>query len=228
MEASKLKFLEEAGKLKRTARRGWVIKNIDEPETISGHMYRMSLMPLLVMENLVNLDTNKIIKLCLIHDLAECIVGDITPHDNVSKTEKHKRETDAINHLASLLPNIRAAELKDLFDEYENQETPESQLTKDFDLYDMVHQAFEYEKLQFDKTGVIPDLSEFFCQTKVLSRIRNKEVNDLVNEIIKQRVIFWKLNSEPSENSESVKNSSQSSENDSGIQLEEEQVQVEN
>ena len=31
-------------------------------------------------------------KLALIHDMAECIVGDITPHDNVDKEEKHRRE----------------------------------------------------------------------------------------------------------------------------------------
>lgn len=30
--------------------------------------------------------------MALVHDLAECIVGDITPHDDVSDTEKHKRE----------------------------------------------------------------------------------------------------------------------------------------
>lgn len=32
------------------------------------------------------------IKLALVHDMAECIVGDIAPSDNVSKAEKHRRE----------------------------------------------------------------------------------------------------------------------------------------
>jgi len=31
-------------------------------------------------------------KLALVHDMAECIVGDIAPMDNVSKAEKHRRE----------------------------------------------------------------------------------------------------------------------------------------
>ena len=30
--------------------------------------------------------------MALVHDMAECIVGDLTPHDNVSKEEKHSRE----------------------------------------------------------------------------------------------------------------------------------------
>jgi len=32
------------------------------------------------------------VKMALVHDIAECIVGDITPHDGVSKTDKHFRE----------------------------------------------------------------------------------------------------------------------------------------
>lgn len=32
------------------------------------------------------------IKLALVHDMAECIVGDIAPADNISKAEKHRRE----------------------------------------------------------------------------------------------------------------------------------------
>ena len=32
------------------------------------------------------------VKMALVHDMAECIVGDLTPHDNVSKEEKHSRE----------------------------------------------------------------------------------------------------------------------------------------
>lgn len=32
------------------------------------------------------------IRLALVHDMAECIVGDIAPADNISKEEKHRRE----------------------------------------------------------------------------------------------------------------------------------------
>lgn len=33
------------------------------------------------------------IKLCLVHDMAESIVGDYTPHDNISKEQKYREET---------------------------------------------------------------------------------------------------------------------------------------
>jgi putative hydrolase of HD superfamily len=37
--------------------------------------------------------------MALVHDMAECIVGDITPHDNVPKSEKHKKEEVQLCHL---------------------------------------------------------------------------------------------------------------------------------
>lgn len=39
-----------------------------------------------------HLSLSRCIKLALVHDMAECIVGDIAPSDNVSKAEKHRRE----------------------------------------------------------------------------------------------------------------------------------------
>ena len=42
-------------------------------------------------------------KMTLIHDLAECIVGDITPHDNVTPEDKHEREDKAMESICKLL-----------------------------------------------------------------------------------------------------------------------------
>ena len=77
--------------------------------------------------------------MALVHDMAESIVGDITPFDGVSKgillkplrevivDEKHRREVEAMNHLTSLLPgqfSPNAQLLQDLFDEYEEGTSP--------------------------------------------------------------------------------------------------------
>jgi 5'-deoxynucleotidase YfbR-like HD superfamily hydrolase len=37
--------------------------------------------------------------MAVVHDLAEAIVGDITPHDGISKEEKHRREKEAIEKM---------------------------------------------------------------------------------------------------------------------------------
>ena len=45
------------------------------------------------------LDESKMVKMAIIHDIAECIVGDITPFDNITEEDKHRRELDAMKHL---------------------------------------------------------------------------------------------------------------------------------
>jgi putative hydrolase of HD superfamily len=54
-------------------------------------MYRMSIMCLLFKE-VPQLDYSKCVRMALVHDLAESIVGDITPYCGISKKEKFKQE----------------------------------------------------------------------------------------------------------------------------------------
>lgn len=53
-------------------------------------MYRMSMLSFAICDKDVNKDL--LIKICLIHDLAEALAGDITPYDGVSKEKKRKLE----------------------------------------------------------------------------------------------------------------------------------------
>lgn len=72
-----------------------------------------------------------------------------------------------------------------LFDEYESQESKEAQLVKDYDLFDMILQAFEYEKR--DETPNRHD--EFFVNTK--GKFRNEFVKKLVEELYQQRSEYY-------------------------------------
>lgn len=109
-------------------------------------MYRMSLMSFLIPQE-SQIDRIKCMKLALIHDLAESIVGDITPYCGISKQEKRLREHKAFTEICSLLDDSTAQELFKLFDEYESQATPEALLVKDFDLYDMLLQVINISYL---------------------------------------------------------------------------------
>lgn len=63
-------------------------------------MYRMALMAMVYEpEDGLVVDNNKLVRMALIHDMAECIVGDITPFDGVSNEKKHQLETDAMSFL---------------------------------------------------------------------------------------------------------------------------------
>ncbi|KAJ3000264.1 hypothetical protein HDV02_006475 [Globomyces sp. JEL0801] len=78
---------------------------------------------------------DKLIKMAIVHDLAEAIVGDITPNDiKISKDEKMKLELNAINEFTILLNNNdQINEIKELWLEYEEAKTPEALLCKDID-----------------------------------------------------------------------------------------------
>ncbi|KAM4633484.1 5'-deoxynucleotidase HDDC2 isoform 2-T2 [Polymixia lowei] len=154
-----LQFMKLIGQLKRVPRTGWVYRKVKDPESVSDHMYRMAMMSLTITDPTV--DKDRCIKLALVHDMAECIVGDIAPGDNVSKEEKHRREEATMRHLTGLLQDGLNKEIYGLWEEYETQSSPEARLVKQFDLLEMVLQAHEYEELE----GTPGRLQEFFDST---------------------------------------------------------------
>ncbi|XP_030576945.1 5'-deoxynucleotidase HDDC2 [Archocentrus centrarchus] len=174
-----LQFMKLVGQLKRVPRTGWVYRSVKQPESVSDHMYRMAIMSLTITDPTV--DRDRCIKLALIHDMAECIVGDITPSDNISKAEKHRREEEAMKHLTSLLPQGLKQEIYALWEEYENQSSAEARLVKQFDQLEMILQAHEYEELE----GTPGRLQEFFDSTT--GRFQHPDVLQLVSSLNEER-----------------------------------------
>ena len=74
-------------------------------------------------------------KLALVHDVAEAIVGDITPTCGVSDEDKFRLERDAVAHIKATLgsTNLAGIEIEELWLEYEAGESEEAKLVKDFD-----------------------------------------------------------------------------------------------
>ncbi|KAJ0037324.1 hypothetical protein Pint_23381 [Pistacia integerrima] len=74
------------------------------------------------------------IKIAIVHDIAEAIVGDITPSDNVPKEVKSRMEQAALDEMCKVLGGgMRAEEIRELWAEYENNASIEANLVKDFD-----------------------------------------------------------------------------------------------
>ncbi|XP_066850425.1 5'-deoxynucleotidase HDDC2 isoform X3 [Anser cygnoides] len=151
-----LAFLRLLGQLKRVPRTGWVYRNVAKPESVSDHMYRMAMMALVTEDK--NLNKDRCIRLALVHDMAECIVGDIAPADNISKEEKHRRE-----------------------EEYENQHTAEAKFVKQLDQCEMILQAFEYEELE----NTPGRLQDFYDSTA--GKFVHPEILQLVSLINRER-----------------------------------------
>jgi putative hydrolase of HD superfamily len=106
--SSLLDFLCLIGKLKHLKRTGWVHCGVQEPECVASHMYRMGIMAILFADS--SLDRERMVKLALVHDMGEAIVGDITPHCGVSNEEKYRREHEAMQKIQSILSGLPAAD----------------------------------------------------------------------------------------------------------------------
>lgn len=157
--SSAIDFLTLCHRLKTTKRKGWINHGIKGPESIADHMYRMALMALIA-GDLPGVNRERCIKIAIVHDIAEAIVGDITPSDGVPKAEKSRRELAALNEMCEILGGgIRAEEIKELWEEYENNSSLEANLVKDFDKVEMILQALEYET----EHGKV--LDEFYLST---------------------------------------------------------------
>nr|GEU86407.1 HD domain-containing protein 2 isoform X2 [Tanacetum cinerariifolium] len=157
--SSAIDFLTLCHRLKSTKRAGWVKRDVAGPESIADHMYRMGLMAL-ISSDTPGVNRDKCIKMAIVHDIAEAIVGDITPSDGVPKAEKSRMEKEALDNMCKLLGGgPRAEEIHALWMEYEENSTPEAKVVKDFDKIEMILQALEYE------TEQNRDLEEFFEST---------------------------------------------------------------
>ena len=140
-----LDFFKNALNLKNISRQGWIDKlSMVQPESVADHSYSMAIMGM-VISDLENYDSEKMLKMILLHDLAESKIGDFTP-DQISKDKKEKIENNAYDEIVNTLPNTIKLQYGKIWDEYQKQESPESIIVHQIDKLEMVLQAKMYQK----------------------------------------------------------------------------------
>ena len=74
-----IKFFLHIENLKTVKRKGWIIKSkVKEVESVAEHSYAATSIAMII-SDLVGLNTEKVMKMMLIHDLPEGIIGDLVP-----------------------------------------------------------------------------------------------------------------------------------------------------
>tara|TARA_Y100000746_G_scaffold230620_1_gene242557 strand:- start:1598 stop:2134 length:537 start_codon:yes stop_codon:yes gene_type:complete len=132
--------LLNAFKLKEVSRAGWLNSGLKNVESVAAHSWGVSYLALILMPE--ELDKEKILSMSIFHDVGEAIIGDFTPKDRISKSEKHELEYNAIKELTN---SIKTREkLINLWLEYEENISPESKFVKACDKLDMALQATLY------------------------------------------------------------------------------------
>ncbi|KAJ5599190.1 HD domain-containing protein, partial [Penicillium hetheringtonii] len=182
---SPIPFFHLLERLKTTKREGWRRFGING-ESISDHMYRMSIMTMFAPPELASqLNIPHCTKMALVHDMAESLVGDITPVDvHITKAEKAQREADVMEYITTSLLGkvpggaVSAQEIKRVFEEYEENVTLEAQFVHDIDKMELLLQMIEYER----SNDV--DLSEF---QHVANRVQLPEIKVWAEQVLKER-----------------------------------------
>ena len=124
-----IEFLNLIEKLKCNTRHSWTSSG--RQESVAEHSWRLAVMAMLCADEYPNVDINKVIKMCLIHDWGEAITGDI-PAFLKSQNDEIEEEL-AIEKLIFLLPSDIRDEIRLLFFEMNEMRTDEAKLYKSLD-----------------------------------------------------------------------------------------------
>lgn len=145
-----MRFYMLATQLKYKIRSGWdkshwnVSK--DRVESIAEHVYGTCILALSIdSEFKTNLDINKVIKMLVLHELGEVIIGDITPFDNITPEEKMKKEHEAMREVIGDLVNQE--EFLSLLFEFDEKKTKEAIFAHHCDKLEADIQAKVYQDM---------------------------------------------------------------------------------
>ena len=134
-----LAFLARLEKLKCNTRHSWTSSG--RHESVAEHSWRLAMLALLLRDALPEVDMDKVLRMCLIHDVGEAVTGDIPSFQKTDANEETERQ--AIAELLSPLPDGLRGELTALFAEMDALATPEARVYKALDKLEVVVQHNE-------------------------------------------------------------------------------------
>ncbi len=173
-----LDFFKTAANLKKISRQGWIDKlSLESPESVADHSYSMAVIGM-VISDLENYNSEKILKMILLHDLAESKIGDYTPKQ-LNKEKKNKLENNAFNEIIKSLPDLIKSQYLQIWQEYQENNSPESKIVHQIDKLEMAIQAKIYEKEGYSQEK----LDTFFESAKI--DIIDPKLKELFTKIIK-------------------------------------------
>lgn len=130
MEASKLlDALHVAEKLKDATRHCYTSGG--RHESVAEHSWRMTLMAYFMKDEFPDMDWNKVLLMCVLHDLGEAFTGDIPTF--IKTNSDSDREADLLRAWVRSLPEPFAGEMTELYAEMDALQTTEALVYKSID-----------------------------------------------------------------------------------------------
>jgi putative hydrolase of HD superfamily len=158
-------FFHEARKLKEVLRYGKHKNKKLKCDSGADHSWRVALMTFLLADNLnLDLDITKSIKLAIIHDLPEAECGDVDIIDivngNITREEKHRRESLAIKKISGTLPDKLKKEIISLWEEYEAGKSREAKFVRAIDKLETITHIVEEGYESYDSPEIIVNYAD--------------------------------------------------------------------
>jgi putative hydrolase of HD superfamily len=171
-----LDFIYLAANLKTISRQGWIEKlAMKNPESVADHTFSMAIIGM-VLSDSQNYNTQKILKMILLHDLAESITGDFTPKQK-SKKEKMVLENTAMENILENLPKDMQKQYLSIWNEYQTNETTDANFVHQIDKFEMALQAKIYSK----QNKSSKEFTMFFDSAK--KGIKHPEILNMFNQL---------------------------------------------
>ena len=180
-----LEILHVAERLKDTPRHCTTTNG--RPESVAEHSWRVSLMASLLRHEFPDLDMDKVVSMCLIHDLGECFTGDIPAF--VKTDADRKTEDTLLEQWVKSLPEEISSDLSALYKEMDAQKTAEAKLYKALDKLEALIQhnesplsTWSENEYELNKTYALETVSF----SKWLTALREEILKDTIEKIEKE------------------------------------------
>lgn len=179
-----IEFYKIAGKLKTVERTGWIsVFKMQNPESVADHTFGTAVLAM-VISDLKGLDTEKMIRMALIHDLHESIMGDwdSLKKEKFGEDKFREKEKESIGKILRLVPEKLKDKYSKLWDEFVEGKSEEAKLIEEIEKLELAFQTLEYEKDVNDEEN----LKKFWDFVEV--RLKDEDLKRIFELLKKKRV----------------------------------------
>ncbi|HEY8422041.1 MAG TPA: HD domain-containing protein [Thermoclostridium sp.] len=149
-----ISFIVEIDKLKNVYRQSYLADK-SRHENDAEHSWHLAIMAFLLAEHVdEKVDILKVMKMVLMHDLVEIDAGDTYCYDEKAKQDKREREEKCAKRLFEMLPEEQCREMYELWEEFEQMETPEAKYAAALDRLQPVLLNYTSEGKSWKEHGI--------------------------------------------------------------------------
>ena len=187
-----LRFIREAERLKDVLRTAHT--STGRHESTAEHSWRLALLAAVLTGERPRLDMQRVLLMCLVHDLGEAYDGDIPAVAQMADGTKEASELVAIDKLTRMLPPAAGTAIRKIWEEYEACQTPEARWVKALDKAETIIQHNQgANPADFDYAFNLTYGSGYFRDDDLLRDLRRRKVRTyIVSAIFRRNSIFFR------------------------------------